>query len=148
MLNIKNALAGKSEVLPVRIPAEHKHMLDEIARRFGKDRNFIVKQFIIDGIKRINTDNIVDNSKMEDLLSKNLSKIENRLASLLSKMALTNYEIRGMEEELLKLIVGQIYEKDAVDDAIDEITEKVNTAAVVRMLNKKNKKTSKLEKEV
>jgi len=128
----------------VRIPVSYKQMVDNIAERNNMTAATVLKEYIVDGIEKTNTDTIVEHSKikeltdeLKDFLSVNISKSENRIASLLSKILITNYENRGMMEELLRLIVEQIYQEKPADEIIEDIQRKVNTAAIVKLKTKK-----------
>lgn len=138
----------KGERTPVaaRIPVEEKLMIDNIAQRFGTDPSEIIRKFISDGIKKANSDMIIKNSNMDqfveelkDFYSENMSKNNNRLGSLLSNILITSYENKGTLDELLKLIVGQIYKEEHVEGTLEEIQRKVNIAAIVKIKSRKVK---------
>ena len=137
---------GIKTSLTIRISTEDKHMVKDIAKRFGLDSSEVIRRFISDGIKATNTDLIVENShfdkiigEIKDFLEVSISKSDHRLASLLSKILITSYENKGTLEELLKLIVGQLYQEEHVEEMLDEIQRKVNTAAIVKIKRRKVK---------
>ena len=142
-LSLKN---GERTPIAARIPVEEKLMIDNIARRFGTEPSEVIRTFISDGIKKTNSDMIIKNSKMDQLIeelkdffSMSQSKSNNRMASLLSNILITSYENKGTLDELLKLIIGQLYQEEHVEGMLDEIYKKVNTAAIVKIKSRKEK---------